>query len=567
MKSCVQCNNTFKITDEDRAFYNKMNVLEPMQCPECRMKRRLSFQNDKTLYARKSSKSGKPIISMYPEKTPFPVYDHGEWYGHDWDPLAYGQPIDFSRPFFEQFKEVRDRVPRIHLIADSLCTASPYVNQASTAKNCHLIFCSTENEDCYYGYRINHSKNCVDNLFANKCELCYECIEAYSSYSCSYSRHIESCTNSAFLYDCRGCTDCFMCAGLRNKSYRIYNVQYTKEAYEKKLSEYRMDSYDVVEMLKKEFSKFILTIPRRFASIKNGENVTGDNIHAAKNCTAVFDAVNCENVSYAQFVDYTRDAIDLNYGFETELNYDSRMTGLSAYNIRFSMDVWPNVTNLDYCDSCSNTSDCFGCIGLRGKQYCILNKQYSKDEYESLKAKLIAHMKETGEWSEFFPVELSPFAYNESTAMIFFPMRKEDVLKCGWHWKDDMPGAQGKETLTTIPDSINEVTDAITTHVLACDTCERNYKIIKQEFAFYRRQGIPIPRECPDCRLSDRVARRNPARLYHRQCMCQAKSGQAQPGESVHDHTGRCAVEFETTYAPDRSEAVYCERCYQKEII
>ena len=173
-----------------------------------------------------------------------------------------------------------------------------------------------------------------------------------------------------------------------------------------------MDSYDVVEMLKKEFSKFILTIPRRFASIKNGENVTGDNIHAAKNCTAVFDAVNCENVSYAQFVDYTRDAIDLNYGFETELNYDSRMTGLSAYNIRFSMDVWPNVTNLDYCDSCSNTSDCFGCIGLRGKQYCILNKQYSKDEYESLKAKLIAHMKETGEWSEF-----SRWNYHHSRTM------------------------------------------------------------------------------------------------------------------------------------------------------
>jgi len=31
-------------------------------------------------------------------------------------------------------------------------------------------------------------------------------------------------------------------------------------------------------------------------------------------------------------------------------------------------------------------------------KYCILNKQYSKEEYEELVPKIIEHMQKTGEW-------------------------------------------------------------------------------------------------------------------------------------------------------------------------
>ncbi|MBI4599945.1 hypothetical protein HY732_03405, partial [Candidatus Uhrbacteria bacterium] len=385
MTSCKQCKKEFEITDADREFYRKFDVSDPTQCPPCRMRRRLTFQNDKTLYARTSSKSKKQIISMYPCHTSFPVYDHEEWHADDWDPLSYGQPIDFSQPFFEQFKEVRNRVPRVNLISDSLCSNSPYVNGVSAVKNSHLIFASASDENCYYGYRIIGSKNCVDNLLANKCELSYECVEAYSSYNYRYCLHIRSCTDSAFLYVYK----LFFCVALRNKSYCIFNVQYSKEEYEKKIKEHQLDSYGSSEKMKKRFGEFLLKFPRRFASLKNTENVTGDNIQNAKNCTAVFDTLNAENVSYAQFIDSTRDSTDLNYGFESELNYDSKMTGLHAYNVRFSTDVWPNVANLDYCDSCENISDRFGCVGLRKKQYCILNKQYTKEEYELFRGRLI----------------------------------------------------------------------------------------------------------------------------------------------------------------------------------
>ena len=32
-------------------------------------------------------------------------------------------------------------------------------------------------------------------------------------------------------------------------------------------------------------------------------------------------------------------------------------------------------------------------------------------------------------------------------------------------------------------------------------------------------------------------------------------------------HKGKCPNEFETSYAPDRPEIVYCEQCYQAEVI
>ena len=85
--------------------------------------------------------------------------------------------------------------------------------------------------------------------------------------------------------------------------------------------------------------------------------------------------------------------------------------------------------------------------------------------------------------------------------------------------------------------------------ILKCIKCDRNYNIINQELELYRRMNIPIPRECPNCRYLDRIALRPERKLWHRSCM---KEG--------------CNNEFETPYAPDRTEKVYCESCYNKEV-
>ena len=66
----------------------------------------------------------------------------------------------------------------------------------------------------------------------------------------------------------------------------------------------------------------------------------------------------------------------------------------------------------------------------------------------------------------------------------------------------------------------------------------------------FKRMNIPIPRVHPDERHKQRLKLRNPMVLYHRIC---SKEG--------------CSNEFETTYAPERKEVVYCKECYQKEVL
>ena len=62
---------------------------------------------------------------------------------------------------------------------------------------------------------------------------------------------------------------------------------------------------------------------------------------------------------------------------------------------------------------------------MRNNSYCILNKQYTKEEYEALVSKIIEQMNTmpyvdkngvTYKYGEFFPIELSPFGYNETVA-------------------------------------------------------------------------------------------------------------------------------------------------------
>lgn len=81
-----------------------------------------------------------------------------------------------------------------------------------------------------------------------------------------------------------------------------------------------------------------------------------------------------------------------------------------------------------YCANCFHSSYCFGCVGLRNKSYCILNKQYTKEEYEVLVPQIIKKMQADDKWGEFFPITMSPFAYNETVAQEYFPLSKEEAL-------------------------------------------------------------------------------------------------------------------------------------------
>ena len=218
---------------------------------------------------------------------------------------------------------------------------------------------------------------------------------------------------------------------------------------------------------------------------------------------------------------------------------------------------------MEYSFNCFNSNHVFGSVGLRKKDYCILNRQYSAKEYEDLRGAIVAEIKAKGEYGEFFPVAMSPFGYNETVAHEQFPLTKEEALKQGFEWEDYPRGTYDKGTIPwdSAPDSINDIGNLdVAKEIFTCLQCKKNYKIIADEFAFYKNLQIPLPRLCPDCRHSRRFNARGPNRLWHRQCMCVV-------GAHAHHKEGRCPNEFETSYAPERPEIVYCESCYNSEVV
>ncbi|MBI5220855.1 MAG: hypothetical protein HY978_03420 [Candidatus Liptonbacteria bacterium] len=151
-----------------------------------------------------------------------------------------------------------------------------------------------------------------------------------------------------------------------------------------------------------------------------------------------------------------------------------------------------------------------------------------------------------------------------------------------------------------LPETISETPGSVTEEIIGCahggecsQMCTVAFRITPAEFQSYRRLKIPIPNLCPNCRHFERLAERTPMRLWHRHCQCpgnarinaemtqkdaersdpsapplgKGRSGGVYQNTTEHFHGAEsCPNEFETSYAPDRPEIVYCESCYNAEV-
>ncbi len=559
MNQCAQCKTQFQIFDEDSLFYAKINVPEPTWCPECRNMRRCIRRNERVLYLRACDLCKKQTLSTYRADAAFPVYCQSCWWSDRWDPLLFGRDFDFSHSFFEQFDELSRVVPHIALDIKEM-ENSDYCQYAEGLKNSYLAFCSYFGKNLLYTYWIGWSEDLVDCNLVLHSERMFECQDVQKSYGCRYVYNSIGMTDSIFCLACSDCSSCFMCVNLRHKSYCIKNVQYTKEEYEREIQKYNGGSHSIVEKVKEEFWNFAVMQPRKYAFLKKTENCVGDLITESKDVYGGFDVFGFEWGRYLYDAGGpSKDCMDfLQSGIDCELDYEGHDGGWS-YNSHFVSSVG-HLSDCEYVMMAGNCQDCFGCFGLQRKQYCILNKQYAKEEYEEVRESVIEQMKKAGEYGEFFPMQDSPYAYNETIAQQWYPKTKEEVLERGWRWCDDLPGKYDPPTIqwVDVPDDIKDTSEDSLKNIFACAQCKKNYRIIKQEFEFYKKQNVPLPRLCPDCRFYTRFSYRNPRKLWHRQCMCVLS-------HSAHDGV-RCSTEFETPYAPERQEIVYCAECYEQEV-
>ncbi|MDO8530380.1 MAG: hypothetical protein Q7S10_03190 [bacterium] len=543
---CQSCHQAFTIEPEDFQFYERLDLPLPERCVYCRWKYLLAFWITGRFRIAKSALSGKRIITILPESTSFPIYDREEFVSDAWDPLTYGRDYDSSRPFINQLVELQSVVPHPHQtgVKNTNCD---WTDDVWESKNVYLTRSGWRAEDVSYGYRTFRCKNSIDVSYCIDTEYSYDCLYCFKCYNLEHSFNCRDCIDSTFLYDCRNCQNCFLSWNLRNKQYCFLNQQYTKEEYFKKIQEFNLKSFTEREKLKDEFWGHVRedAVHRATYNVKT-EQSKGNFLSEGKNCYECYFLEKSENCRYCFRGTDSKDSIDI-------MGAVSEKCGLGC------LDQWGygNICNLyttqcrysAYLDSCEECEYCFGCVGLRKKKYCILNKQYTKEEYEALVGEIKSNMKERGEWGTFWPLKAAYAGYNYSLAGTTFPMTRDEAITFGAKWEEpaapDYEGVSGDD----LPSTIQEVNDDVIKQRIICPITKLSYNITSFELSFYKERGIPLPRRHFDLRGSVRYQPLNYMTKSHK-------------GVCVY-----CRKEIEHYYAPELGfQKIACVDCYQKEI-
>ena len=482
-RNCQNCKNDFTIEPDDISFYEKIKVPPPTFCPECRRQRRFAWRNYINYYKRTSGLTNTSLISLYSQDSGITVYSPKEWHSDKWNAFDYGLEYDFSKPFFTQYIDLIRRVPKPAMDTDDglLSTNCMYTNDFAMGKDCYLVIKAWKLENVMYSFYVVNSKDLVDvHTSFGKDEGNYETVNTEYCYQCRYTYDSRSCSDCAFCYDCRNCDHCFMSTGLRGKSYCFQNKEVGKEQYEKIMYEYALHTYSGTEKAKSEFEPMMNSHPRKAVRMVNCVDCSGDLLTNCHNCKDCFLMLASENCRYDNYADGARDSYDTDAGGGSELAYESDLPAFSS-NIIGSYSAW-NCQDVYYVSQTYRSKNCFGCNGLKNAQYCILNKQYTKEEYFDLIEKIKKHMSDIPYidrkgnkyiFGDYLPIELSFFSYQDTEAQELYPLTNDEIIINGYNNTKKVEDNIIKATISSddLPDSISVTTSPITSCIRLLAVC------------------------------------------------------------------------------------------------
>ena len=122
-------------------------------------------------------------------------------------------------------------------------------------------------------------------------------------------------------------------------------------------------------------------------------------------------------------------------------------------------------------------------------------------------------------YGEYFPYSMSLFPFNDSDAMLFLPLAKDEAQKRGASWEEETE-AEGKATISwdSVPLCSKDVAPTITAETLLCKTSGNPFRITTKELEACKWRSLPLPREHWRVRLLKRQSLINPPTLYRRTC-------------------------------------------------
>lgn len=549
-RTCRDCSKTFLFSQEDLDLIKKIRVTPPVLCPDCKRQRRLAYLNYSSLYKRTCDAPGhgEPIISAIPPGTRHPVYDYDYWNSYVWEPLSYGEEYR-GGSFWEQFLSLHSRVPQIALTRHPGSVGSEYTLYGYNFKNCYFTFGGKTSENVHYSNWPADSKDSLDLLVGKNAELCANSVYIHDSHAVTWSYFSRNCVDSDFLYDCRNVSNSFGCVNLRNKQYCWFNEQLTKEEYEKRRKEVDLGDRGVLKEYIERFWTFVKQHPVRAVLIEKSENVTGNFIINCKNGIELYRAFDSENVRYADLPMALRDSMNVAVSSKGEQLYEVSGVATGSSRVKFSYQS-RGCFDSEFLANCRNVSYCFGCVGLENKKYCILNVQYTEEEYFKKVDEIKTAMLERGEYGEFFPLPETPYAYNGTFANIVFPLTKEEAESKEVFWYEEPAQQLGSLSLLEIddlPKKTSEIGDDILTKAIR-GTTGRAFRLIKPELDMYHARNWSLPEKHPEARMVERFKYLNNFRLTKAQCVS-------------------CHKETDSMYSPEAGFIIYCEECFTAKVV
>ncbi len=133
------------------------------------------------------------------------------------------------------------------------------------------------------------------------------------------------------------------------------------------------------------------------------------------------------------------------------------------------------------------------------------------------------------EWWEFFDPQLSYYGYNESLAMSYYPLTKQEALTRWYKWSEyeiPMPHVEKnvkwedlpKQWCRIIKENKPEILEKILNYAIICEVSKRPFRITKQEVEFYVKHNLPLPTKHPDIRHKERFERKDPTVMHLIHC-------------------------------------------------
>jgi len=407
---------------------------------------------------------------------------------------------DNKNNFFSNYKKLllTVKLPNLfHYIVNSNCD---YSEASLNSKNAYLSnFAINENENIFYTFRVQKSTNVYNSLYViNNCENIYFSRWITESFNIFYCSYVQNSANIWFSSNLTWCSECIFCNDLDNQSYSIKNKKLSKKDY--------LEEKKIILKEKNNFLNYYNKCNKLWVN-QNSSNVTGN---------FIIESTNVDNWHYVSHNNISRNVMftgnDNGVGNFNDV-FVAWWTWWNDFYGIHSAWWWANLycsISISFCENIfysyylENCSYCIWCIGLKNKSYCILNKQYTKEEWNIMADKIFSSMEKEGTLWNFFPWELNPFYFNDTVAWLIWWFTKEEVTKEWYMWRDEEIKVDIPEWSDVILTSeldkyqwYNEDWDwKINPEILKKvikDEKWNYYRIVQMEYDFLVKHNLPLP--------------------------------------------------------------------------